>query len=226
MEDELTLPDQPEDEVSTPDVEPSYGPVTRFEGRYEVDPIPGGKRFQGTWLVQEDGVRYVMSYRPVPEYFPYADKRVIVIGRPYQPGRDTQHMLAAHLQVLSIELAPGEISDTDIPTELPAPPLLRTAEDVFMRDGKWGQIVGRLVALEDDPDTDFSTAYIQLEDGTHLTARYAAPSQWQSYLGSTLTVMSRIEVVASHQNSADAKRKVVLTGWYAVCPGVVDRCGM
>jgi hypothetical protein len=90
------------------DVEPSYGDPVRLEGRYEVDPIAGGKRFQGAWLVLDDGTRYVIAYRPVPGHFPFLSKRVVIQGRPYMPGRDTQHIQAPHLEVQSIELAPGE----------------------------------------------------------------------------------------------------------------------
>jgi hypothetical protein len=68
MDEELTLSDVPDDETSVPDLEPTYGPDMECEGRYEVDPIPGGKRFQGSWLILDDGTRYVLSYRPHPDH--------------------------------------------------------------------------------------------------------------------------------------------------------------
>jgi hypothetical protein len=226
MDDVLTLPELPDEESRSPELEPVFEPVIQCEARYEVDPIPGGKRFQGSWLVLDDGTRYVLSYRPVPEHYRYVDKRVIVTGRPYRPGRDTQHILATHFEVTSMELAPGEIPYTEIPTELPAPPLLRTAEEVYARDGRWGQIVGRLMALEDDPDTQFHNALLQLGDCTFIVARYAALDYWKPYMGTTMTVMSRIAVISSPAVSVDGNCGAVLTGWYALCPGEVKRCGM
>ena len=217
MDDELTLPEVPGDEAKVPDVNPTYEPVTQCEGRYEVDPIPGGKRFQGSWLVLDDGTRYVLSYRPVPDYYPFVDKRVIVTGRPYTPGRDTQHVLADHFQVISIELAPGETPYPDPPSKIPAPPLLRTVGEICAYDGRWGQVVGKLIALKDDPDTYFHIAYVELEDGTQITARYAAKGQWEPYLGSTITVISRIEVITANTMPESDEGKVVLTGWYAIC---------
>jgi hypothetical protein len=90
------------------DLEPTYGNLVRLTGVYEVDPIPGGKRFQGAWLVLDDGTRYVIAYRPVAEHLQYLEKRVHVEGRTYTPGADTQHIQATHLEVQRIELAPGE----------------------------------------------------------------------------------------------------------------------
>ena len=226
MDDVLTLPGMPDEEENGPDLEPTYEPVMQCEGYYEVDPIPGGKRFQGSWLVLDDGQRYLLSYRPLPKYFRYVDKRVSVTGRPYMPGRDTQHIMATHFQVDSIKLAPGEVPYTEIPAQLPAPPLLRTVREICGRAGRWGQVVGRLVALEDDPNTHFYNAHLVLEDGTLIIARHAAESLWRSYLGSTITVISRVEVKSSDTVSAVDRCEALLIGWYALCSGVVNRCGM
>lgn len=215
MDDVLTLADIPEDDANKPDLEPTYEPVVQCEARFEIDPIPGGKRFQGSWLVLDDSRRYVLSYRPIPEYYPFVDKRVSVTGRPYTPGRDTQHIHAKHFQVISIELAPGEIPYEELPTELPTPPLLYSADALRERNGRWGQVVGQLIDLKDDPDTHFNIAFLKLEDGTEITAHYAAESQWRPFLGSTVTVVSRIEVGTA--DMACEEDEVVLTGWYAVC---------
>jgi hypothetical protein len=207
-------------------VDSDFASIVHCEGRYEVDPIPGGKRFQGTWLVLDDGTRYVLSYRPVPEYFPFVDKRVSVTGLPYTPGRDTQHILAAHLQVVSIELAPGEKPYARPPAILPAPPLLRTSDDIIARIGRWGQVVGWLTAITDDPNTHFGIGHLKLEDETRITALYAAEELWSHYLHRKITVMSRIEAKEIDDTSENDGSEVVLIGWYAICRGVVERCGM
>ncbi len=108
----------------------------------------------------------MLGYRPIPQYYPFVDKRVTVTGHPYSPGRDTQHVLATHFQLISMAFAPGETPYAEPPTELPAPPLLRTAEAIYARDGLWGQVVGRLIALADDPDTMFYNAQLELQDGS------------------------------------------------------------
>ena len=221
MDDMLTLPEVPGDEYELPDIEPTYGPNIRCEGRYEIDPIPGGKRFQGSWLVLDDGTRYVLSYRPTPEYFRFVDKRVQVTGRSYTPGRDTQHIHAKHFQLQNIELAPGETPRTDNLDQVPAPPLLYTMDEIRKRVGTWGQVVGELTALEDDVNTHFETAYLKLKDATKIAARYAAAHLWRPYMHKLITVMSRIETVEE-----SGHRKVILSGWYALCSGVVNRCGM
>jgi hypothetical protein len=226
MDDVLTLPGCPDDEPGAPDVEPTFGSVTECEGRYEVDPIAGGKRFQGAWLILDDGTRYVLSYRPIPAQFAYVDKRVRVTGRPYTPGRDTQHMMAAHFQLDTIELAPGEEPYAEVPVRLPAPPMLHTMDEICKHAGRWAQIITRLVSLEDDPDTYFSKANLELEDGTLVVALYAAEKLWEPYLGNTITVVSRIEVQPSKAVSNGNKCPAVLTGWYALCRGQVERCGM
>jgi len=89
------------------------------------------------------------------------------------------------------------------------------------RCGRWGQVVGTLAKLEDDSETSFCTAILHLEDGTQLHALYAARHMWAPFLGRTVTVVSRIE-----PDAAAGETGVVLTGWYAICSGVVCRCGM
>ena len=90
------------------DVEPTYDKPVQLEGHYEVDPVPGSKRFQGVWLVLDDNSRYLLAYRPIPEYADFVGKRVVVNGRPYTPGSDTQHIQAKHLRIDTIELTPSE----------------------------------------------------------------------------------------------------------------------
>ena len=208
---DLFLPDDVE--LRGPDLESDVGKTIHLEGRYEVDPIPGGKRFQGTWLVLDDGSRYLISYRPVPDHFCFLDKRVRVQGKPYLPGRDVQHMGATHLAVESIDLAAGEVPYAHPPTELPLPPLVQSRHDLSALDGQWARIVGVVSAVRDDPDGPLGLAYIRLADGCELLARNALRSRWESHIGKSVKVTSRIRWL-----ERDGGTVPELVGWCEIAP--------
>ena len=199
------------------DIEPAYGDPVQLEGRYEVDPIPGGKRFQGAWLALDDGTRYVIAYRPVPGHFEFLDKRVLVRGRPYMPGRDTQHILATHLEVHSIELAPGETPYLLPPAKPVDPPVARTATELVARDGRWVQVVGTLESVHNDPDGYLGIARLRLADGTEVQARNVRVAEWSRHCCKALTVTSRV----ARAEDGDLV-PFELVGWHAICGGESD----
>lgn len=212
--DETSLP-------PVPDLEPSYGEPVQLEGRCEIDPIPGGKRLQGTWLVLDDGTRYVISYRPERAYFQFADKRVVVRGRPMMPGSDVQHVLTMHLTVESIVLAPGEVPYGSPPEQLPAPPLVKTAAALAALDGRWAQVAGVLESVRKDPDGYLSLASLRLADGAEIVAFNVPQSEWERYVGMLVTVVSRVGRPEDGEQAA-----LGLVGWYAICEGETARCEM
>jgi len=175
-------------------LEPSFGQGVQLVGRCEADPIAGSKRFQGIWLVLDDGTRYVLSYRPAAEYLAFADKRVVVQGRPYQPGSDTQHVMALHLAVDAITLAPGEQPHAIPPAAPPPPPLVRTADELAERDGRWAQVVGRLRAVGTDPDGYLGQAEVELADATVILVRGIPLGGWREHVGRLVTIVSRVRV--------------------------------
>jgi hypothetical protein len=206
-EDELTLSDASDDASSgRPDVEPNYGDACRLEGRYEVDPIPGAKRFQGVWLVLDDWTRYVIAYRPVREQFQFINKRVLIQGRPYLPGSDTQHIKATHLAIDSIELAPGEEAYDEVPQGVPLPPVVRTAEELATCVGRWVRLIGTLEGLEEDPESYLGIATMKLADGSVIRTWGVVMKSWAKLQNRKVTVISRVERV---------KNEPALTGWYA-----------
>lgn len=208
---ELFLPDDVE--IGEPDLEPDVGETVYLEGRYEVDPIPGGKRFQGVWLALDDGSRYLISYRPVPDHYAFLNKRVIVQGKPYLPGRDVQHMGATHLTVESINLAAGEVPYEHPPIELPLPPLVRDWYDLTECKDRWVRIVGVVVAVKDDPDGSLGLAHIRLEDGHELLARNAVRNRWEEHVGQSVTVTSRIRWLENEGHTTPE-----LVGWCEIDP--------
>ena len=202
-----------------PDVEPAYGDPAQFEGRYEVDPIPGGKRFQGAWLVLDDDTRYVIAYRPGSKHFKFLDKRVLVRGRLYMPGRDTQHILATHLEVHSIELAPGESPYLLPPTEPVAPPVARTAAELAARNDRWVQVVGSLKSVRDDPDSFLGISWLRLADGTVVCARNVRMEKWSRHVGEAVTVTSRVTRLDD-----GGVVSFELGGWYAIAEPASAHC--
>jgi len=195
-----------------PDLEPTFSDPVQLEGRYEVDPIPGGKRLQGVWLVLDDGTRYAIAYRPIPEQFQFIDKRVRIYGHPYTPGRDTQHVMATHLQVDSIELAPGETPYPSPPAQVPPPPLVQTANQLAARAGRWATLIGTVESVQNDPDGYLGIALLRLQDGTEVLARNVSIDTWSSYQDKLINVTSRVEQVTTGNVTT-----FELCGWYTIC---------
>jgi hypothetical protein len=198
------------------DVETTYGEPTTVSGRLIIEPIPAGKRFQGTWLDGDGDQKYVLSYRPVPEYFPFVDKRVVVVGRPYYQGSDVQQIMADHFEVESIELAPGEVARSPVPATLPAPPLARTVAELAGREGLWVQLVGVFAAYQSDEGSEYwGVATIEIEGGTTVPANVSASHVESLKKGAVVTLVGRVEGPTWS-----------LTDVRAMCAGQVEGCGI
>lgn len=109
--------------------------------RCVIDPVPGGKRLQAVSLVFDDGSSWIAAYRPDPRFWPFADKRVVFTGRPYVNPPHVQSVGGTHVEVKSIELAPGETAYAPAPERLPAPPTVKTLAELKARAGRWSRVV-------------------------------------------------------------------------------------
>ncbi|MCY1009770.1 hypothetical protein OV079_30250 [Nannocystis pusilla] len=90
--------------------QPPEKPVAdEFTATVRVDAEPGDKKFQGVWLERDDGVRWVVAYRPEPWLAAFEGQRVQVTGAVYQP--EGQAILAPHFRVETLRLAPGATTD-------------------------------------------------------------------------------------------------------------------
>lgn len=141
-----TMPSPPDgfpgSEALEPDYEPTFGEPTTFEALYRIAPMPAGKGLQEVVLVRDDGESWIRSYRPIAEEFRYQDKRVVVSGRPYTNSPYVQSVGGTHFELASIELAPGETPYEPMPTELPPPPLARSAQAAKAQTGWYAVCVG------------------------------------------------------------------------------------
>jgi len=219
----LNTPESISADESGPRTETTYGEECVLEGRYEVDALPGGKRFQGTWLVLEDGRRFVLSYRPDPKRFGFIHKRVRVRGRPYQPGVDTQHISADHFQVMTMDLAPGETPWPEPPLTIPAPPLVQRGDQLAAAP-RWVSVAGRLVSVEKVPDEYFGRAMVRLDDDTAVIVEPVTLSEWDIHIGQVVTVTGPLRRRGEDEEPRGYPYE--LGRPHAVCPGIRPGCGM
>jgi hypothetical protein len=68
----------------------------------EIDEKPGGKKFQGVWLVQDGGERWVISYRAEPWLREFEGLRVHARGERYTP--EGQAINATHFRLAEMRV--------------------------------------------------------------------------------------------------------------------------
>ena len=81
--------------------------ATHVSGVIEIDPQPGGKKFQGVWLVQDDTSKLLLAYRPYGWLKAFEGETVRVSGERYQP--EGQSIGADHFRVFEIKVS-GEVA--------------------------------------------------------------------------------------------------------------------
>lgn len=217
-------PDEPthepaptEEETVSQDDEPEFEGQP-FEGRLEIDPVAGGKRFQGVWLVTDEGDRFLITYRPREKYFPYVDRRVIIDGEEFEPDPRTQHIMADHLRVHSIDVTGGDTPIEPAPDRLPAPPLVDDAGGLLERDGLWTLATGVLDSLEAPGKSTVYGGTLRLADESTLAIGSIDGEQALQYEGDEVTVLGRLHV------GEDGKPQINRV--LAICPGRAERCGI
>jgi hypothetical protein len=70
-----------------------------------IDPSPTAKHFQGVWLEQLDGTRWLIDYRARTGWRSFQDREVIVEGARYTPPPEHQSVSAIHFGVERMRLA-------------------------------------------------------------------------------------------------------------------------
>lgn len=194
---------------------PTYGEQVTLEGFYDVDRVASGKRFQGSWLILDDGSKLLLSYRPQPQYLAWIERRVQVTGRPYTPGYNTQHVSADHFELESMALLEGETARDPAPSAVPAPPRATNPAELEARVGRWVEIYGVLSDVAEE-DTYFVQGRVTLADGTVVKV-HGAKSQWTEHDGKAVTVTAKLV-------HGDGDFDLAFSN--AVCPGDVPECGV
>lgn len=85
---------------ATPEADKDAG----FEATLEIDAEPGGKRFQGVWLVLSGGERLVVDYRATAWWMSFRGRKVRVTGEHWTPDPRAQSIGAAHFRVHELSL--------------------------------------------------------------------------------------------------------------------------
>ena len=142
------VPGEPEPQPDEPPEDPfapTFGERVTREAWYRVSPVAGGKRLQAVTLEFDGGEAWIRAYRPLRSELRFVDKRVVIVGRPYWPSPNVQHVAGTHFEVESIELAPGETPWDPEPTLIPPPPFARSADEAKARAGDHAQCRGEAV---------------------------------------------------------------------------------
>ena len=219
------LPFPPDDApVEEPSYEPTFGEPVERQALYVVDPVAGGKNLQAVSLHFDDGDVWIRAYRPVAEELQYADKRVVVTGRPYTNSPYVQSVMGTHFALDTIALAPGETARDPVPEQIPAPPQVESLASLQARVGLWAHCVGALSQLEEPGDDNpwWGRGSITLPDGTDVRLEGIPWDEHNTAIeqGSEITVLAL--VLAPEDGAATPS----LGGRLRICEGRVERCLM
>jgi len=173
---------------------PSIGAAMSFEAVLDIDRVSGGKMFQGTWLLRDDGTKYVVGYRPVQRFFRFVGKRVTVSGIPYWNSPMVQSISGTHFYITDIALAPGETAWQPEPTGLPPPPRVSTADALRALAHRWVEVEGVLGAWQAG-EQRWGRTTLQLADGTTVTVEVLDDywrSTWEPLVGTKVVVTAQV----------------------------------
>jgi hypothetical protein len=92
--------------VPSPATEDGLADRVSLKAVVEIDPKPGGKRFQGVWLVREGLPKLLVDYRRRSLWLAFEGKAVEVQGEPYEP--EGQAIQAPHFRVHGLTLSDAE----------------------------------------------------------------------------------------------------------------------
>jgi hypothetical protein len=221
--DELPFPDD-DAPVPEPSYEPRFGEPVEREALYVVAPVAGGKRLQAASLHFDDGEVWIRSYRPVAAELQYAEKRVVVTGRPYTNSPYVQSVMGTHFELETITLAPGETAWDPIPERIPAPPAVTDRAAIEARVGLWAHCIGTLTAFEGPSDDSpwWGRGVLTLADGSTVSMDSIPFGDGAPQVEQDSEVTALALIIAPEQPGGNP----TLGGNLRLCPGRVERCMM
>jgi hypothetical protein len=207
------------------DVERYYGTSVIIKGWYEVEPVPGGKQLQAASVVLADGTRLIHSYRPVKDMFCFINKRVMVKGIVMTDAGEppeAQQVMAPHIMIETIALAPDEEPYDTVPEKIPDLPFVEHKKNLVRWNDRWAHVYGKLIAVALRPDESvLANAILQIGDGTKLCFEWVSFSRWTGFVNKDVTVTLLLSSVKEKEGVLHMP-----AGRTALCPGKVPRCGM
>lgn len=155
--------------------------------------VASGKHLQATTITTQSGTVYLLSYRPMPDYYAFLEREVIAQGKHYAP--EGQAVSGEHFSATSITLAPGQQPITPAPTSLPAPPWANTKAALAARQDRW---IRARVTIQDHykpPSDSWYQVNLVTEDGTRLRTsvyNHTFESTWLPLKGKPLDIISAL----------------------------------
>jgi hypothetical protein len=209
---------------SLDDVRRTAGQRVEVRGRYEVTPVPGGKRLQPACIVLADGTRLVRSYRPVGDELPFDGLPVVVVGRAYPDAHESpsvQQVMAPHVYVESLNLNPLVSPYSPGESQVRTPPTVQSAAELERLRDHWVQLFGTLLSVQAPPnDPDWATAVLALPDGSRVELPMVWAARYRPLVGQQVSLIALVDREPRPTGLPQAHPSAVL------CPGRVERCGM
>ena len=155
----------------------------------------------------------------VPTEYQFADKTVIVKGRPYTNSPMVQSVGGVHFELKEIRLADGETPHVNQTTSLPIPPKVHTLSEIETRRFLWVHCSGKIYDIK--KENIGYTAKLNLSDGTPISFRLTRSSLHKSKLPKDISSWSELEVTVLGRVRSKGNFDL---GLVRICEGIVDSC--
>ena len=169
-----------------------------IEGLLDMDRVAQGKRLQATTLTDDKGHVHILSYRPMPEYYHFLERRVVVTGTRHSPGG--QSVAGPHLQIKQIKLAEGVSAIIPGPRALPAPPFSENHAALQLRMGRWVRVRVTYQGGYRPEGDDWVEVNLAAPDGTRLRTRvyrYLFEGKWTRLKEKPFTIIGKLQPYTS-----------------------------
>lgn len=195
---------------------PAEAKAKTYVGYLEIDPLVYGKGVQAVRVHTASGRAIGVAIRYRAEHLRFVNKRVVITGKMARSSDDPRVQSYRYFRVDKIALAPGETPHQTPPTEVPAPPVARSRNDLEGLPGAWRVAYGVASYRYSQKNPKIiEKVSLKLSDGfaidKHLW-RMVTPKRYKS--GETATLLVRYNRRAKRYSA------------HAFCRGEVRRCGV
>ncbi len=200
---------------------PSYSEPVTLTGILDMDRLPSGKRFQGTWLITDTNQPpLLLSYRPIKEYFHLIGHAVTVTGRHKTLSPNVQQVDAHHFDADSITPTHQDQLTTAHLDALPPAPLIDPTQGISQWNHRWVHIHGTPQALEQENNSIFKDVTLTTTSKVSFTlslnqAEYK--QHWLPLVGKQSTILGKLI-------TTDDPKVFILSGPHLMCEGSLNAC--
>lgn len=187
---------------------PAEAPTTELTGIFSISRVASYSGhdpfYQPSTLHLDDGTRLFLAHHPLPGYFAFVDRRVLVTGWPAGPQ---------YFRPATMNLAPGEVAREGAIVSLPPPPRARTRAELERHFDRWVLAVGTVEDIVSTGKGD-GDLVLRLADRTRVVGGGSYESLMKYGGGERVTVLGSVW-------RSDGKLRLRSI---RVCKGEVDRC--